>query len=60
MGTGLSTPMARLHVGCAGAPAGPGGWVLHDLDPAPGFVGALATSRGEHRITPFNFDGPAP
>lgn len=60
MGTGLSTPVEQLHVGCSGAPEGPDAWMLHDLDPAPGFVGALATPAGGCRITPFVFHAPTP
>lgn len=67
IGAGLSLALDRLHVGCAtaapgqalptvGAQAGDAtAWRLHDLRPAPGYIGALATRQPACRITSFGF-----
>jgi 4'-phosphopantetheinyl transferase len=66
-GDGLSLPLPRVHVGCApGGPLGvPGAqvdapaserWLLYDLTPAPGCVGALAIQQRACQITRFGLD----
>ncbi|MDM0053050.1 4'-phosphopantetheinyl transferase superfamily protein [Variovorax sp. J22R115] len=60
IGTGLSFPLEHVQVGCTADAPEPPGWTLHDLRPAPGFLGALVTRRGACRITRFGFDARHP
>ncbi len=63
-GDGLSLPLASLAVGSESerqvhvlARRGNDEWELYDIDPAPGYVGALAVPRGWHAVTPTVLSG---
>lgn len=57
LGTGLSTPLEQVHVGCGETPVHPEGWSLTDLQPAPGQAGALAVPGPAPRLSRFQFEG---
>jgi 4'-phosphopantetheinyl transferase len=57
LGTGLSTPLEQVQVGCTEASVHPDGWSLTDLQPAPGYAGAAATPGPALRVSHFHFEG---